>query len=211
MEVEEMEAKIKALEDQVRNLQTLQDIEEIKKLQKAYGYYLEHWMAEEIIDLFSDGTDVTLDLSAGTFLGKEGVKRYFRHMKEEDPEFLHQVMQLSGIVDVNPDGQKAKGRWYGFGAIAMPRGGGVRQSFMSGIYDMEYVKEDGKWKIKELRWNLIYSAPPGEGWVKPERVAAVDPNFKFDSPAPDAPRTFIPQYPSGYITPFHYKHPVTGK
>ena len=27
----------------------------------------------------------------------------------------------------------------------------------------------------------------------------------------DVPRTFNPRYPSGYIFPFHYKHPVTGQ
>jgi hypothetical protein len=27
----------------------------------------------------------------------------------------------------------------------------------------------------------------------------------------DIPRTFNPGYPSGYIFPFFYKHPVTGK
>lgn len=49
MKVEELEAKVKTLENQLR---TLQDIEEIKTLQRAYGYYLEHWMASEIVDLF---------------------------------------------------------------------------------------------------------------------------------------------------------------
>ena len=46
MDVEKLEAKIRELETQVKNLQKLQDIEEIKKLQKAYGYYLINWMHE---------------------------------------------------------------------------------------------------------------------------------------------------------------------
>ena len=46
MTVEELEGKVKVLEEKVR---TLEDIEEIKKLQRAYGFYLEHWMAEDII------------------------------------------------------------------------------------------------------------------------------------------------------------------
>ncbi len=51
MKAEEMEARMKTLESQVNALQTLLDIEEIKKLQRAYGYYLEHWMAREIVNL----------------------------------------------------------------------------------------------------------------------------------------------------------------
>jgi len=32
-------------------LTRLEDIEAIKKLQRAYGYYLEHWQEDQIIDL----------------------------------------------------------------------------------------------------------------------------------------------------------------
>ncbi|MBP1707568.1 MAG: hypothetical protein H6Q39_1292, partial [Chloroflexi bacterium] len=37
----EMESRIKELESKVR---TLEDIEAIKRLQRAFGFYLEHWM-----------------------------------------------------------------------------------------------------------------------------------------------------------------------
>ena len=209
MKAEEMEARIKALENQLR---VVQDIHEIEKLQRIYGYYLEHWMAAEIIDLFSDGPDVALEWPEGTHLGKDGVKRYFEGNEKKDPEFLHQLMQLSPVIDVDPDGKTAKGRWYSFGGVAMPRGGGVSQSYISGTYENEYVKEGGKWKIKRIRWHLNFSASPREGFVKPERVAAIDPNAKLQGPKPAIPDTrFELQYPSGHIFPFHFKHPVTGK
>ncbi|MFC1820529.1 nuclear transport factor 2 family protein [Thermodesulfobacteriota bacterium] len=215
MSEEELEARIKTLENQIRaqenQLRTLQDIEEIKILQRAYGYYIEHWMSQEIIDLFSDGPDVALTLGAGTYLGKEGVIKYFEHMDGTNPEFFHQVMQLSGIVHIDPDGKRAKGRWYGWGAVAIPKEKGVKQSFFSGIYVGEYVKEDGKWKIEKLRFDQKYNATPAEGWVKPERVIKIDQQRDLPVLEPDIPRTFSPRYPSGYIFPFHYKHPVTGK
>ena len=207
MNVEELEARLEVLEKQVR---TLQDIEEIKTLQKAYGYYIEHWMAQEIIDLFADGPDVSLTLAAGTYLGKEGIRRYFENIKPT-ADFLHQVMQLSGIVNVDPDGKTAKGRWYGYGAIAIPSSTGVRESFMSGIYGCEYIKEDGTWKIKKLRFDLHYTATPARGWVRPEQAATIDPQYVPTMLEADIPRTFNPRYPSGYIFPFHYKHPVTDK
>lgn len=214
MKVAELEVRIKALENQVRTLQTLLDIEEIKKLQRSYGYYLEHWMAKEIIDLFADGPDVALEFpwNEGTYLGKEGVKRYYEGRFKPQPEFFHQLMQLCPIIDVAPDGKTAKGRWYGFGAVASLRGKGVGQSIMNGIYENEYVKEGGKWKFKRLSWALNYMAKPGQGWVAPERLAAADPHFQMTWPEPDIPPTgFNPKYPSGYIFPFHYQHPVTGK
>ena len=210
MKTEEMEARIKSLE---KELQTVQDVQEIEKLQRIYGYYLEHWMSKEIIDLFADGPDVALEWPEGKHLGKDGVKRYFEGMDKNNPEFLHQLMQLSPVITVAPDGKTAKGRWYCWGAITFPRGGGVSPSFQSGLYENEYVKEGGRWKIKRIRWQLTYSVKPGEGLVKPERVAAIDPNAKrIGMTMPDIPDTrFEHRYPSGYIFPFHYQHPVTGK
>ena len=104
MKLKELEQRLKILEESVR---TLQDVEEIKKLQRIYGYYLEHWQWEDIIDLFSDNTESIEISDLGVFLGKEGVKKFFRREKVL-PEFLHVMMQLSGVVDVDPSGKTAK-------------------------------------------------------------------------------------------------------
>jgi hypothetical protein len=205
----EMESRIKYLEDQLR---MVQDIHAIERLQRIYGFYLEHWMAREIIDLFADGDDVGLEWPEGKYLGKAGVERYFSHMEKPDPEFMHQLMQLSPVIDVSPDGKTAMGRWYSYGGVSVPHGGGCGQTFISGTYENEYVKENGAWKIKRIRWHLNFSAKPGEGWVKPERIAAIKPDSKFEGPQPDIPDTRMElQYPSGHTFPFHFKHPVTGK
>jgi hypothetical protein len=208
MKLEELEARLKALE---KRTQKLQDIEDIKTLQKSYGYYLEHWMADEIIDLFSDSPDVSLTLAAGTYLGKKSIIKYFKRMKDPPPEFLHQVMQLSGIVTVAPNGKTAKGRWYGFGLVAMSSGKATRQMFMGGIYGGEYIKEDGKWRFKSLRFDQIYTATPADGWAKPERTVAISPQATLPRLDADIPRKVNFRYPSGNIVPFYYKHPVTGK
>jgi uncharacterized coiled-coil protein SlyX len=226
MNVEATEARLKALENQVKHQESqiktlenqvgiLRDIEEIKKLQRAYGYYLEHWMAKEVIDCFADGPDVVLILYVGTFLGKEGIRRFFNTFfsrgEQESPELLHQVMQLAGIVDVATGGETAEGRWYGWGANAVPMGGGITQSYMGGVYECEYVKEGGKWKIKKLQFSRTLFFPPGEGWVKPGRLVVIDHQAVGRGLEPDIQRAFEPGYPSGYILPFHYKHPVTGQ
>jgi hypothetical protein len=208
MEACEMESRIKELEKEVRKFR---DLEEIRRLQKSYGFYLEHWMAEEIVDLFSDSPEAVLSLFAGIYNGKESIRRYFMgESPEPNPEFLHQVMQLSDIIDIAEDGKTAEGRWYGFGSVAFPTGKGVRPAAFSGIYVCTYIKEDGRWKILKLKWNPIYMVSPFQGWVKPERVAAIDTDQPRKSAAPDKPREIETRYPSGYIVPFHYKHPVTG-
>jgi hypothetical protein len=217
MNTQELEAMVRTQQEQINALQeqvrTLRDIDEIKKLQRAYGYYLENWMTDEVADLFSDSPDTIVLVHAGEFRGKEGVRRFFRSRGENrgrrPAEFFHQVMQLSPVIDVAPDGKRAWGRWYGFGANATPVQDGVFQGWMNGVYENEYIKENGKWKILKLGWYMYFFAPYFKGWVAPERQC--DKDFQHQPPdlSPDGPSrdTF---YPSPFICPFHFKHPVTG-
>jgi len=216
MNVEALVARIEALEKQVKaqekQLGVLQDIEAIKKLQKAYGYYVEHMMYQEIVDCFSDSPDVLLDWLEGKYLGKEGVRKYFEFMKSAPPDFMHQVMQIAGVVDIDPDGQTARGRWYAFGGIFIPREGNVRRSFVSGIYENRYIKEKGVWKILAIKWVIPYAVRIAGEWAMPEDVNRPYLAGQFRGPRPDIDIDRNDQrYLSGYIFPFHYKHPVTGK
>jgi hypothetical protein len=213
MGIKEIEARLQELEKQVAKLK---DLEEINRLQKSYGFYLEHWMYEDIIELFADSPDTELNLTYGIFYGKEGVRKYFSGMHEmtQHREFMHQIMQLSGVVDIGADGKSARGRWYGFGAVAMPRKDGIYQVFSSGIYTVEYIKKDRKWQILKLMWNSIYDAKPGIGWVgegKATTTMARSNSLVVNLPKFDKPRELDTRYTTGYIVPFHYKHPVTGK
>ncbi len=212
MDLKNMETRLKELEKEVSNLK---DLEAIYRLQKIYGFYLEHWMYEDIIDIFSDSPDTVLDLTYGVFHGKEGVRKYFSGMLEmtQLKDFLHQMMQLSGVVDVNADGKTASGRWYGFGVVVMPRRNGYFQVLASGIYTCEYIKEEGKWKIFKLMWNPIYNAPNVSiaRADKPQVTMSRENSLVTNPPKFDEPRKLNTQYPTGYIVPFHFKHPVTGK
>jgi hypothetical protein len=221
MTVKELEAKVKMLEAKLQSMegleakiQALEDIEEIKNLQRAYGYYLEHMMVEDILDLFADGEDSELWVTAGKFKGKENINRLYRYIGDSFPsaEFLHQIMQLSGIVHVNPDGFTAKGRWYGFGVNALPLSGGkINPGWMNGIYEVNYLKQGGMWKIRKLRWCMTFRASWTESFVEPSR--------RDDSPMDRAQNQNLgprgtpeeTRYPSGFICPFHFKNPVSGR
>jgi hypothetical protein len=203
-----------------KKLARLEDIEAIKRLQKAYGYYVEHWMYEEIIDCFSDGPGVYLNWIEGVWKGKEGVLRYFTSGGKSTPTptgFSHQLMPTSGLVTVAPNGKTAKGRWYGFGAIFNSEDGRVAKGeFTSGIYEVAYVKENGVWKIKSYDWVIPYVVRIDGMCEGPEirsRRIIKEAGEKRDFvPDPDVPLDKNDlRYVSGYVFPFHYTHPVTGK
>lgn len=235
MTIEDVELRLKLLEEQnivlQKQIRTLQDIEEIKTLQRAYGYYIEHFMSKEIMDCFADDPNIAVHfVGKGSYTGKAGVRQCWETNPEKmdppslhevgSPEFLHVAMQLSPVITINPEGKTAQGRWYGTGdiAIPMPMNKGIFYKHWLGIYENDYLKQNGKWKIKILRLAIIYGYRPEEGFVKKERLMAkIDTSFNIPKPKFFTPSEFEfegidgVEYPSGFIPPFHYKHPVTGK
>ena len=67
MKTDDLEKKVKALTKTVKKmkarLQSQEDVEAIKKLQMAYGYYLEHWEEEQIVELFSHNREVSVEIN----------------------------------------------------------------------------------------------------------------------------------------------------
>ena len=168
MKIEELEAEVKVLKDQMR---VVRDIEAIKRLQNSYGYFLEKFMSDEIINCFADGHDTAAHfLGVGSYLGKEGIVRCFTndpekqnppgwHAYSKDQYFLHPVLMGSPVVDVAPDGKTAQGRFYGFlSGFLGPFNDEVKKKVnlhVIWLYENDYVKEDGVWKIKVLRLGEI--------------------------------------------------------
>jgi len=214
-----VEERLAALENRLRNVE---DVQAINRLQYAYNYYVEHMMKQEIIDCFADSRDVLLDWLEGKWKGKEGVKEYFNVNQVPPVGFRHQLMPSSGLITVDPEGKTAKGRWYAFGGIMMPAApqqgqkASFTRSFINGIYEIGYIKEEGIWKILTINWIIPYGVRIDEGWIMPEDIAG--PMLEGRGGPDGSPMTpDIPmdpkdlRYVTGYIFPFHFKHPVTGK
>jgi hypothetical protein len=207
--IEKMEAKIKELEAKVRNAD---DIQEIEKLQNIYGYYLDSRSMVEIADLFSDDTESVEVANRGVFLGKEGARRFFTGAQGQSAPgwYMARHMQLQGVVHVAPNGKTAKGRFHAFflavtnfGAKDLP----PRACWGYGVYENDYVKENGKWLFKKLHFNRYFYTPYEDGWLRTPDAGSQ----MFDPVKPDLPSTAYHPYPAWYIVPFHYKHPITGK
>jgi hypothetical protein len=219
MNASTLETRLQALENQVaglkkdvaerdRQLRELRDIGDIKKLQCAYGYYLEHWMADEIIDCFSKRPDVAATFVEGTYFGPESIRRYFHPDHAQPPTFLHLVMQVSPVITLDPDGVRAKGRWYGYGNILARYTRPLDPMYMAVTYEMDYIKEDGVWKILVLRLLMHFAYAYGLGKA-PE--GQVETPRRPPEHRPDEWSPHDTEYPSGYIYPMHFVHPVTGR
>lgn len=234
MNLQELEQRIRSLESLVESSQRqaaavqgkitrLEDIEQIKKLQRCYGYYFERGMNKEIADLFADSADAAIYFRGiGGFAGPNAKASWAKHLPGKDPaKYLHVLAMTTGIVDVDSERGTALGRWYGWGMAAVPMeeiGPDCVNNFAFGaVYENEYVKRDGVWKIKVLDVAMLFKVPK-PGFVDPARFDVVyadpteDANTREDFRKMfDFPDDIETNYPSAYTHPFHFKHPVTGE
>jgi hypothetical protein len=205
MDLEQLTEKVKELEAKLQ-LQT--DIEQIKKLQRKYGYHIYGYffdpgMKDEVINLFSDNAEYVEVSDLGKFLGKEGVKKFFEMEGQPRPEGkLAIILQLQGVVDVNPDGKTAKGRWTGIMIMNITQKGKYEPCLGLGTYENEYLKENGEWKFKKLHWNIIFRSTLKNGWVKEPDICHVP--WENREVKGDLPPSAYNPYPTGYFVPLHW-------
>jgi hypothetical protein len=226
------ETELKEQVEQLTNqLGILEDVNAIRKLQHAYGYYLDKCIYEEVVDLFAEDSEV--HFNGGVFIGKnKGVRRLYIDSfsqgftgKKNGPVFgfLLDHLQLQDIVDVAPDRKTAKGRFRTLmqagahiasksGEAAVKKGQPPMQWWEGGIYENEYVREGNIWKIKVLNYNPLWHADYAKGWSY-TKANYVPPFSKTYPENPKGPDKLIKRvlWPETDVIPFHYPHPVTGK
>jgi hypothetical protein len=160
MKLEELEARIAALEKQNK---TLKDIEEIKQVQQ---YYVDHLFPPEwdkIKDCFSK--DAIFDTYAGRVRGHEAVHKILVDNVARIHTGHGTCFVLHPIISV--DGDKATATWAIIFLWTQPQKlaplpflpSDYTPDWVSGPYDLEYVREDGKWKISYLKWRATKFSP----------------------------------------------------
>ena len=180
----------------------LEDMNQIERVQRTYGYFVDKSQWTQLSELFAD--DATLEIGGkGLFLGKARVLEYMQTAFGADgakPGVLANHMQFQPIVDISPDGTTG---WLRGRAFVMSNGG-----WGLPLYEDEFVKEGGVWKFKRLTGPFtMYTS--WEGWGK-NALNNTWPD-KFDPPPDLPPSTIYLTYPAYFIIPFHYPNPVTGK
>ena len=132
------------LDELVKRVQILEDIEEIKKLHTNYIYWLCKLQWDNMLDCFAE--DATLELmDQGVRKGKQEISEVFHNVlakmiKLNDGHFVGQP-----VISVN--GDKAKGYWILYLFFSEPS---VR--WMQGRQECEYVKVGGKWKFSSVKF-----------------------------------------------------------
>ncbi|HJR70458.1 MAG TPA: nuclear transport factor 2 family protein [Gammaproteobacteria bacterium] len=201
----ELEADLATLE---ARLGILEDTVQLERLNSIYGYYLAHLQWDDLTGIFAPTGTIEIAMR-GVYAGSASVRRNLNlYGQATDDQFglQHNHMQFQPVISVASDGQSALMRSRALSIM----GQWERYSqWMGGVYENEYVKENGVWKIKKDQVFNTYFVPYTVGWKDvqprpPPGITATNP--------PDAPPTLpFEMYPSAFLPPFHYVHPVTGQ
>jgi hypothetical protein len=186
-------------------LQRVEAISAIKRLQHAYGHYSELGLWHDFADLFAD---TGIGYYTQGALDREGIRSLF--LKEVGQGRLgladgriYPHISMQPVVTLAPDGRSGNGRWH---IMAMLGGHGGTASWAGGVYENQYVLENGVWKFKEVRYHPQYSGRyEAPGWT-PTRDPAP---FHFEpsrvgKPIPDVAgpaRAATPRAPSTVAEP----------
>lgn len=202
------DAQIAALTDRVERLEATRAI---KKLQRAFGYYVDRGLWTEAADLFAD--DGTVEIGAdGLYAGKARIREYLMrlHGGQEGLVYgqLNEWVTLQPAVEVAANGTSATARWRDLGMLGQYKN---HAEWRDGIYENRYVKDGGVWKIAALHLMVNFSSPYASGWARlkdGEGLARSQASIDFP---PDRRPPVAAAFPATQLPPFQARHPVTGK
>ena len=134
----------------------------------------------------------TITLNDGKYVGYEAVKAFFVDYHEAQTRWANETMrklfpeELGGksdeeiwavgsntvlnfttpLIEVAFDGQTAKGMWYVYGSTTEVYSTGPKAAWNFGRCAVDFVKEDGVWKIWHMTMFTDIQCPVGGNWGK---------------------------------------------
>jgi hypothetical protein len=195
LDMVQLESRIDAMnaEDDIRNLQNI------------YGYYIDQKMWDDVADLFTP-TGAMEIAGIGVY---EGVDSIRRGLERDGPAGLqygqiNEQFQLHTIVEIDPNGVEANARGMVMGMLTPEIG----QAFWTvSTFVNKFVKQNGKWRIHEMRIYPDIKADYYQGWHK---SIVIDPVPAGDL-APDRPSSAENSPQTAAVIPVIFDNPVTGR
>jgi hypothetical protein len=154
-----------SLDELARNVDRAESIRAVKNLQRTYAHYSQYGLWNEMADLFAK--DATYIFDEESVKGRKAIAEYLTTREGSGQQGLLPGAVRTQIIDhpvvnLSVDGEAAKGRWYNFSLLSDSEG---NAGILGGVFENEYVREDGKWKIDVHRFYPQYAGPYENGWT----------------------------------------------
>lgn len=176
----------------------------------------------------------TLTLNGGKYVGYEAVKGFMVDYNNQQTRWANEVMrglypeELGGLsdeelwavgsntvltmttplIEVAFDGKTAKGLWYVYGSTTEVYSKGPKAAWNFGRCAVDFIKEDGQWKIWHMIMFTDIQCPLGGNWGRDkmheyEGVAIPEPTVKesfYETYSPKFVSLVKPDMPEPYDT-----------
>jgi hypothetical protein len=208
-QAQSVDAQIEQLTERVERLEGTRAV---RKLQRAFGFYVDRGLWAEAADLFAD--DGTIEIGVdGVYVGRDRIREYLKrlHGGQEGLIYgqLNEWVTLQPAISVAPDGTTATARWRDHGMLGQYKS---HAEWRDGIYENTYVREGGVWKIRSLHLYVNFVAPYERGWARlrgGEGLVRSEASISFP-PDRESTRSHAP-FPAVNGPDFQARHPVTGR
>ncbi len=168
-----------------RDVDRVESVRAVKRMQYAWALYVDLGEWDRAAALFTDQAE--LAHGDDRFSGRAAIYDYFVRVIGKGASGLpektvHAPFLMAPIVTLSADGNSAKGRWHAF---SMRGSYGGDASWQGGIFENEYLRQDGVWRISKQIFAPTMLGPYDGGW-----------------------RAFAPEMP---LVPYHYQTGDVGK
>jgi hypothetical protein len=159
-----------ALSDRVA---ALNDEDDVRNLQNAYGYYVDMRMWDDVVDLFTD--DGVIEIGGKAYKGKAGVRQAMELMGPQGLShgIINDHLPFDTLVRVMPGGLEAFARGTELAMVGDADAGTARWEV--NVFRNRFVREGALWKIREMRITPVMVADYTPGWGSGGTLGAVRP------------------------------------
>jgi hypothetical protein len=198
-----IQARLAAYRERVSRLE---DQDGVESLQATFGFYFDKGLWNDAADLFTRNGSLEYGQS-GIYVGQDHIRRALLLFGPQGlgQGYLNNHMMLQAIITVASDGKTAAGRWQGPVQLSEPGQNGI---WGVGVYENEYVKDGGIWRISKFHFYPAAFTDYDKGWAR-SLLPMKGPSALY--PPDKAPTVVYRSLPGNYIPPFSYRHPVTGQ
>ena len=174
---------MRTVQELAARVQRLEDTIEIQSLQSKYIHYLFKQRFDRIVDecFARHLPDVSVEFSdSGVYRGLESVRALYRSfdVTKTIPGFFILHMTVNPVIEISKDGLSARSHWLSPGAA----GSDKSAAWIWGTFYVDYVKEDGRWRIAHSnlvplfrnRYETSWAQAPDHGTVRGVLAAQPD-------------------------------------
>jgi ketosteroid isomerase-like protein len=157
------------------DLQELLDRESIKQLRYSFAWFLETSRPDDLADLFTE--DGVVEVGPwGRMDGQDAIRRGYGRAYRHGEQFaaVHAVTNPRIFID----GDTATGTWYLLDCTLNEAN--VAPLQIVGLYDEDYRKVNGEWRIARLTLKYLWSDHTGK--VTDDNPMTMPPRFRRPAP-----------------------------